>query len=179
MRKHIYVLVATLLLTPLLAAGCASSQNAETRIDDAAITAAVKSKLTADPEINPFEIDVDTEAGVVRLAGTVNNADQRREAAELARRTDGVVSVNNEITLGDKTVGESLDDAAIVTKVTAKLTADPEVNPFEIDVDSENGVVTLTGEVHTEAQRLEAGKLARKTDGVREVRNRLKVAEAS
>jgi osmotically-inducible protein OsmY len=46
-----------------------------------------------------------------------------------------------------RTVGEQIDDGAITSKINAKLTADPEVNPFNIDVDTLDGVVTLRGEV--------------------------------
>jgi osmotically-inducible protein OsmY len=68
-----------------------------------------------------------------------------------------------------------LDDAAITAKVKAKLAADPEVNALGIDVDTSDGVVTLTGRTASEALRLEAEKLARGTAGVRDVRNHLEI----
>lgn len=70
-----------------------------------------------------------------------------------------------------------LNDAAIATKVKAKLTGDPEINPFNINVDTEDGVVTLIGRVPTEADKQEAERLARNTKGVRDVDNRLKVGK--
>lgn len=176
MKRYTTTILAAILVTALLGVGCASSQSAGTRVDDAAITAKIKTKLTADPEINPFNIDVDTEAGVVRLSGTVDDRTTRREAVELAQRTDGVVRVVNEITVGEKTLAESVDDAAIVAKVKTKLSADPEVNPFTIDVDSAKGVVTLSGKVNTQAQKDEAGELAKSVKGVTHVHNRLNVS---
>lgn len=62
---------------------------------DAAITTRIKSKLTADPEINPLRIDVDTVNGQVTLTGTVPSEDVKQEAEDLARSTEGVVSVDN------------------------------------------------------------------------------------
>lgn len=66
-------------------------------------------------------------------------------------------------------------DVEITAKVKTKLAADPEINPFRIDVDTVNGRVTLSGTVRTERQREEAETLARGTEGVSEVRNLLEV----
>lgn len=62
---------------------------------DAAITARIKTKLSADPEINPLRIDVDTVNGAVTLTGTVTSEAAKQEAEDLARATEGVVSVEN------------------------------------------------------------------------------------
>lgn len=64
-------------------------------LDDTAITARVKAKLIADPEINSFHIDVDTVDGRVALNGKVSRREQREEAEDLARGTEGVRAVVN------------------------------------------------------------------------------------
>ena len=64
-------------------------------MDDAGITARIKTKLIADPEVKAFQIDVDTVAGRVALTGKVSSADQRAEAEKLASHTEGVKSVVN------------------------------------------------------------------------------------
>lgn len=74
-----------------------------------------------------------------------------------------------------QTPGEQIDDAAIVTKIKAKLTADPDINPFNIDVDSNSGEVTLQGTVAKDSARSGAERHARDTDGVRRVINLIKV----
>lgn len=74
-----------------------------------------------------------------------------------------------------QTVGEQFDDATITTKVKSKLAADPEVNPFNIDVDSNDGVVTLQGTVRDSEARTIAERLARETQGVKRVVNLIKV----
>jgi len=66
-------------------------------------------------------------------------------------------------------------DIEITAKVKTKLAADPEINPFRIDVDTLEGRVTLSGKVRTERQREEAEALARGTEGVLEVVNLLEV----
>ena len=58
----------------------------------------------------------------------------------------------------------------------AKLLADSMVSGLRIDVDTENGVVTLTGNVKSKAEADRAVMIARKTDGVTRVVNNLKVA---
>jgi hyperosmotically inducible protein len=85
-----------------VAAGCSSTQTAGQQVDDATITAAVKAKLAADGDINPFNIDVDTNNGVVTLQGQVAKAEARSKAEEHARETDGVTRVINLITVGDQ-----------------------------------------------------------------------------
>lgn len=83
-------------------AGCSSTQTAGTQVDDAVITATVKAKLAADGDINPFNIDVDTNEGVVTLQGRVEKSEARSKAENLARETDGVRRVINLIKVGDQ-----------------------------------------------------------------------------
>jgi len=94
--------VVCLALVMALALGaCSSTKTAGTQVDDAAITAKVKAKLAADGDINPFNIDVDTNEGVVTLQGRVAKDDARTKAEQLARDTDGVTRVINLIKVGD------------------------------------------------------------------------------
>ena len=69
------------------------------RVDDAKITAAVKAKLVADQAKNLVKVDVDTRSGVVHLQGTVPTAEDKVQAEQLTRATDGVVSVQNDLTV--------------------------------------------------------------------------------
>ena len=74
--------------------------------------------------------------------------------------------------------GEVITDAAITTAVKTKLLGDPDVKGLNIDVDTKNGVVTLSGKVNTAAERAEAVRLARNTKGVKRVTDKL-VREAA
>ena len=155
--------------------GCATSQPIDTQANDALITSKVESKLAADPDTNNFEIDVDTQNGRVRLSGLVETEAERREAEQHARSTEGVRSVDNQLRLGDLTAAENTSDAWLVTKVKSKLAADPEVNSFNIDVDATDGQIVLSGIVTADEQRQEAERLARATEGVKSVRNEIRV----
>jgi osmotically-inducible protein OsmY len=55
--------------------------------------------MALDDTIQASRIDVDSAAGVVRLHGTVDSESQRARALQLARETDGVVSVVDELTI--------------------------------------------------------------------------------
>jgi len=74
-----------------------------------------------------------------------------------------------------KSVGETIDDATITTRVKTSLLNDPEVGGLRIDVDTFKGVVTLSGRVKTKQEEAKAIALARKVDGVTEVKSTLQV----
>jgi hyperosmotically inducible protein len=172
------LLAATLAAVLAVAAGCSMNRSMSAQADDAATTASVKSRLVADPEVSSYEIDVDSTDGVVRLSGLVETEAERAAAERVARATDGVRSVKNEIRLGDPTLTESVEDSAILVKVKSKLAADPDVNALDIDVDVSRGVVTLSGDVSAETQVEEAVRIARSTEGVRSVNNKLDVTSS-
>ena len=72
--------------------------------------------------------------------------------------------------------GRQIDDAAIKTAVKAKLAADVKLSTLtNIDVNSTNGVVTLSGQVRDESDRMQAVAVARSVDGVVRVNNELQV----
>jgi len=77
-----------------------------------------------------------------------------------------------------KDTGENITDAAITTAVKTKLLADTKVGGLKIDVDTNNHVVTLTGPVHSAAERAEAVRLARNTTGVNRVISKLVIETA-
>jgi osmotically-inducible protein OsmY len=68
-----------------------------------------------------------------------------------------------------------LDDATITARVSAKLAANAELNPFDLVVSTAQGVVSLSGRVETARQRSEAERIASETSGVRAVRNLVEV----
>ena len=176
MRGNSIRLAAATLLAVALAA-CSSTKPVSMQIDDAAIKTQVLAKLSTNGRTNPFRLDVQVSEGVVHLAGTVDDAEERRIAENEAKSVDGVVRVINDIKIGDVTGGQMIDDGTITAKVKAKLAASAEINPFNVDVATAQGVVSLMGRVKTEAQKAEAERIARATEGVRGVRNLLEVGD--
>jgi hyperosmotically inducible protein len=72
-----------------------------------------------------------------------------------------------------------MTDAEITSAVKTKLLADSKVGGLKIDVDTDHGVVTLTGPVHSTAERAEALRLAKNTMGVKRVVNKLELETAA
>jgi osmotically-inducible protein OsmY len=79
------------------------------------------------------------------------------------------------LTACGKTVGETIDDATITTRVKTSLLNDPDVGGLRIDVDTFKGVVTLSGRVKTKEEEAKAVALARKIGGVTEVKSTLQL----
>jgi hyperosmotically inducible periplasmic protein len=176
-RVPVLMLSALVALTAFVA--CSTNRPIGEQADDHLIASKVKAKLAADPEINPFNIDVDSVEGRVTLTGRVDDSETRHEAVKLARETAGVRGVTDRIRVSKEheTIGEHVDDVTITTKIKAKLAGDSILNAFAIDVDTNDGVVTLSGRVATTAARETAERIARDTQGVKGVHNDLKVGD--
>jgi osmotically-inducible protein OsmY len=74
-----------------------------------------------------------------------------------------------------KTVGETVDDSTVSTRVKTALLNDPDVGGLRIDVDTFKGVVTLSGAVKSPAERDKAIAVARKIGGVKDVKSTLQI----
>jgi hyperosmotically inducible protein len=90
-----------LVLLALVTVGCAqlTGKTAGETVDDATITAAVKSKLAAEKASTLTKVDVDTVKGTVYLRGSVDKAEVRDRATQLARDVKGVREVVNNLTV--------------------------------------------------------------------------------
>ena len=120
--------------------------------------------------------------GVATLRGTVATEKERDEAAQIARRVDGVTRVRNEIVVNaaaateheaGKPVGTA--HATLDATVGASIAAEKKLADHEIGVRADASAVTLTGEVSTQAEKDLAGQIAAKTAGVATVHNKIVV----
>jgi osmotically-inducible protein OsmY len=165
----------------------------ERQHSDPLITARVQAKYFASPDVKAHRIDVDTKDGVVTLEGTVDNDAQRQAAGDLARGVDGVTRVENKLLV--RTAAGTTADAGrqpprdttapgrtgrtpawITAKIQSQYYLNPELKPWRIDVDTApSGTVTLTGTVDSDADRADAVRIARGTDGVTDVTDNLRV----
>jgi hyperosmotically inducible protein len=78
-----------------------------------------------------------------------------------------------------KSVGETIDDATITTRVKTALLNDPAVAGLKIDVDTFKGVVTLSGQVKSQDEENRAVAIARRMSGVTDVKSTLQVNPSS
>jgi osmotically-inducible protein OsmY len=107
--------------------------------------------------------------------GTMGTKDATNAQAG-STATQGHSSMTNNAT-GQKT-GAALSDAAITTKVKAKFAADSTVRATKIHVDTDNGVVKLTGTAKSQDEAARAAEIAKGTEGVSSVDNAVQVSSA-
>jgi hyperosmotically inducible protein len=98
----LYFIASALFISLLVSCQAMTGKTAGQNVDDAAITASVKSTLVADKVANLTRVDVDTNRGVVSLNGVVESAEQKSRAEQLARRVDGVKNVINNLQVQQK-----------------------------------------------------------------------------
>jgi osmotically-inducible protein OsmY len=77
--------------------------------------------------------------------------------------------------LTGQTVGESMDDSMITSSVKTQLASDKVVTLTRVEVETNNGIVYLTGQVQTAEQRSHIGSIASQVKGVKKVVNNLQV----
>jgi hyperosmotically inducible protein len=68
-----------------------------------------------------------------------------------------------------------MNDASVTAAVQTKLTTDRMANFTRVDVDTEQGIVQLSGVVQTSEQRTRAEELTKQVNGVKRVHNNLQV----
>ena len=189
----------------LVMAGCSqtgtTSANNTSVLTDSELEKAIQARLDSDPDISAAKLDVDANSkeNKITLKGTVPTETMRLRAVELAKTGRANLEITDKIdvkpreisrseyteemarearvkakTAGD-TIGTSINDAWIHTKITSKLIGDKDTPARKINVDVVEGIVTLRGEVGTSTAKDEADRLAKGTDGVKRVRNLLKV----
>jgi len=182
LRKRLSLLFLGALLA--VAFGCSSTPEKESTgeiVDDATITAKVKAEILQAPSLKSSEINVETFKGVVQLSGFVGSQAEIATAAETARKVKGVTEVRNDVkiktasTATKEGAGEFVDNAAITAKVKAALLKDSSLKSTEISVETFKGVVQLSGFVGSQADADAAAKLAAKVEGVKSVKNDIRI----
>jgi osmotically-inducible protein OsmY len=167
-----------------VAPAASSTRSYGEAIDDATITATVKSKLLWSKHADGLTMNVDTNRGHVTLKGTADSKDAKALAGRLASDSRGVVSVDNQLVVAPTpTVGDSAKSAAkeaeqdiadswITTKVKSTLMYSSNVDGLDIEVSTSAGVVTLKGKVDSGAERALAIELANNVRGVKSVQSK-------
>ena len=97
--RHLFRSMLVLTLLVAVTAGCTvmTGKSAGENVDDATITAQVKTKLAAEKPATLTKVDVDTNKGTVYLTGNVENAAIKARATEIAQAVSGVRDVVNNL----------------------------------------------------------------------------------
>ena len=148
-------------------------------IDDATVTAAVKSKLMWSKYASGLTTDVDTKSGKVTLQGTADSAASKEFASSLASNTRGVASVDNQLVIKANTAkhsaqgaGRDIADGWITAKVKSTYGYSSNIDGSDIAVSTDSGIVTLKGKVDSGAERALAIALAENVRGVKSVNSK-------
>ena len=147
-------------------------------MDDSSITAKVKAALVDHDSIKSTDISVKTDKKVVTLSGFVESQAQAEEAVKVAKGVEGVTSVSDKLHVKDSKSQDMkgyAGDTATTSEIKAKLLADDIVPSRKVKVETTDGVVQLSGTVDSQAQSTRAESIAKAVDGVKSVKNDLKV----
>ncbi len=164
-----------------------AAANAAANTRTAAATVAQKTENLAETAIENTKqaaavVANKTERAVERIADRTDVATDRAEvkteraAERVANKTERTAE-----RVADKTenlaarTGENVSDAVITTKIKADLFKEPELSAMAIHVETEKGVVMLSGFVDTKADADKAVRLAKSIDGVTQVKSAIKV----
>ena len=181
MQKSKGFVSAVLLVASMAMVACASTRTTKSageQVDDSVTTGRVKAALIADPTTKAHQIDVETFKGTVQLNGFVDTSASKSRATEVAKNTKGVTAVRNNLTVradSGPSGSERVEDAAITAKVKAALAGDPRTKAHQVNVETREGRVQLSGFVDNSEAKSTAGELAGAVDNVRSVDNELDV----
>jgi len=172
-------IVMALVAAAPLTAGAADSkaqtttQETKTMVSDTWITSKTKISLFADERVKGTQISVDTTKGVIHLRGKVDSAEAKSAAGDIAQGVEGIKSVKNDLQVVAPAARKAVDasDSDIAKAVGTRLAKDTRLK--KVDVRTDAGVVTLTGEVPTIVASAKASEMARGVTGVRSVKNEL------
>jgi len=172
---------------------------AETKriVSDTTLTTKVKAALIREKNLSAMDVNVETRNGIVQLSGFVDSADQQERAAQVAQKVEGVKEVKNDLRLAatatdaaaTPTEGSAaklghetesaLSDSTITAKVKAALVREKDLSAMDVNVETKEGVVQLSGFVDAKDQQDRAGKIAQSIEGVKDVKNDLRLKPGS
>jgi len=155
-----------------------TTEDAKTAVTDSWITSKTKIALFADQRVKGTQVSVDTKDGVVHLRGKVDSDEAKQAAAEVAKGVEHAKSVKNDLQVVPPAARKAVDanDKDIDKAVESRLAKDAQLK--KVDVRTDGGVVTLTGEVSSITAAAKASEMARHVPGVKSVKNELTVRQA-
>ena len=190
-RTLLSMIVATSLTTAAYAGDMDTDNKWEKGAKDAWIDGKAEATLLFNGNLDSFDINTDVKNGNVILTGKVENSVDKKLAEELIANIDGVKSVDNKLTIvanneSDSSVSDDMEstydkgtseltDAKIATVIKTRLLMDTDISGFDIDVDVEDGNVTLTGEVDSDAERDLVIEIAKNASDVKDVEDNLRI----
>lgn len=160
--------MVSIFLILLLGSASLSSANPLT---DEKITNAVERQLFLNSAVPFHSLDVETYNGIVTLSGTVKDLLAKDQAQKTAQMVKGVRSVVNQITIDPP----ERSDLSLESDIRVALTNDPATERYEVFVEANDGVVTLTGTVDSWQEKQISAYVAKGVAGVKEIYNNIEI----
>ncbi len=139
----------------------------------------IRSRLLVKSNVSVATTTVAVDDGVVTLTGTAENIAQKELTAIYTKDIEGVKSVRNELLVRPSdvgaTIGEKIDDASITTQVKYALLSHKATSALHTKVTTIDGVITITGEAASDAEKSLVTKLAQDVRGTKSVTNAMTV----
>ena len=147
---------------------------------DAWMAFKVRTRLLVKANVSAASTKVEVKNGIVVLSGTADNVAQKELTEVYAKEIDGVKSVKNDIVIKDQpttaqTAGEKMDDASITSQVKYALLSHKGTSALKTKVSTVDGVVQVTGEANSDAEKSLVTKLAQDVRGTKSVTNDMTV----
>jgi len=181
-RMAPWLVAASLSLTGLASTG-AYADNDPGQLTEARIEGQLWGIYAVNSELNPYDLDIEVSGSTVTISGVVDKEAMKSLAEEIATNVNGISSVDNRIEVrpgiertsasgeGDRSFGQVVSDATTTATVKTKLLMDSDVAGLDINVSTENSVVTLEGDTESVDASRRAESLAAETNGVARVVN--------
>jgi osmotically-inducible protein OsmY len=181
-RRYVLTLCTALVIGGALITGSANARgmaDEQTPIADSWLTAKSKIALFADARVKGRQIDVETTNGQVMLRGKVDSETAKQAAEDIAKGLNGVKSVKNDLEIVAPSTREAVEekDEAITARVQTQIAKDSDLKNADIAVQTNAGIVSLTGEVSDIMTSANASWIAWQVPGVQSVKNDLTVKE--
>jgi hyperosmotically inducible periplasmic protein len=145
---------------------------------DSRIESTAKQSYVFKTYLKADDIKIQSMDGAVTLTGTVSEEFHKSLAQETMEGLPGVKSVDNRLEIKGDSPAEN-SDAWVMMKVKTTLLFHRSVNGFKTEVkEVKDGIVTLTGEATSQAQKDLTTEYAKDVEGVKEVKNEMTVAVA-
>ncbi|MCX6145094.1 MAG: BON domain-containing protein [Ignavibacteriales bacterium] len=144
---------------------------------DAWLETKVKATLLFHRNVSASNTEIDVKDGIATLRGNATSQAQKELTTEYAKDVDGIKSVNNEMTVSGRvekthrTVAVKIDDASITAQVKMALWTHRSTSVVNTKVETNRGVVTLSGKAKNAAERDLVTKLVGDIDGVKSIKN--------
>lgn len=180
-----YLFLSLTLITSLIFSGCGPTgtvvvvyggykvatdeRTLGTMVDDSVICTTIKIKMISNEIVKARHIDVDVLNGIVYLTGIVKTSEQKKKATTIAKDVKGVKQVKNQLMIGQINIAQIVNDTLLTTKIRLYLLKDMDILSTNIDVDTHNNIIILTGILSLKKEKEKTLSIVQEVVGDRQI----------